>query len=119
MNFQSLAIVVLVLFAFVAKIQAIEGGYSPIGNINDPHVIEIANFAVTEYDKKSGATLKLKKIIKGESQVVDGTNYRLTFSADLSSTISKVYEAIVYETLNKSTRKLTSFRLVAYGIVHA
>jgi len=111
MRFQSLGLLLLVLLAFVARIQAIEGGYSPIVNINDPHVIEIANFAVTEYDKKSGATLKFEKIIKGESQIVQGTNYRLTFSANIGS-LSKVYEAIVYE--NKSTRKLTSFRLVAY-----
>ncbi|KEH29507.1 putative Cystatin domain-containing protein [Medicago truncatula] len=116
MRFQSLVPVLLVLLAYVARIQAIEDGYSPIGNINDPHVIEIANFAVTEFDKKSGATIKFEKIIKGESQIVHGTNYRLTFSAKIDS-LTKVYEAIVYE--NKSTRKLTSFRLVAFGLVHA
>ncbi|KAL5054743.1 hypothetical protein RYX36_035425, partial [Vicia faba] len=40
-------------------------GYSPIFDINEPHVIEISNFVVTHYDKQGGAILKFNKIIKG------------------------------------------------------
>nr|P19864.1 RecName: Full=Cystatin WCPI-3 [Wisteria floribunda] len=38
------------------------GGYTPVPDIDDIHVVEIANYAVTEYNKKSG--------------VVAGVNYR-------------------------------------------
>ncbi|XP_058771917.1 cysteine proteinase inhibitor 5-like [Vicia villosa] len=85
------------------------GGYNPITNINDPHVIEIAKFAVTQYDKQSGVKLKFKKVIKGESRVVAGINYRLTLSAG-EGWVSKIYEAVVWEKPWLHFRNLTSFK---------
>jgi len=110
MKFQSLVVLLLVLLASAAKNQALPGGYSPIKDLNDPHVIEIANFAVTEYDKQKGTDLKFEKVVKGESQVVAGTNYRLTISA-IHGSESKPdsYEAIVYEKPSEHFKKLVSF----------
>ncbi|KAI5414488.1 hypothetical protein KIW84_040110 [Lathyrus oleraceus] len=113
MKLQTLILLTVLLMASAAtaRKQYPIGGYSPITNINDPHVIEIANFAVTQYDKRSGAKLEFKKVIKGESQVVAGTNYRLTLSAGEGS-VSKIYEAVVYEKLWLHFRNLTSFEPV-------
>ncbi|MCI71889.1 cysteine proteinase inhibitor, partial [Trifolium medium] len=46
--------------------------FHPI-NITDPYVIEIANFAVTEYNKQITSTttmLKFEKVINAESKVL-------------------------------------------------
>ena len=43
-------------------------------------VKEIVDFAVNEYNKESRAKLRLQKVIKGESQVVAGINYRLVIA---------------------------------------
>jgi hypothetical protein len=110
MRFQSLIVLLFVLLASAAMNQALPGGYSPIKDLNDPHVIEIANFAVTEYDKQKRTDLKFQKVVKGESQVVEGTNYRLTISATHGSDPKpNSYEAIVYEKPLGHFKKLISF----------
>ncbi|MCI44207.1 cysteine proteinase inhibitor 5-like, partial [Trifolium medium] len=94
-----LQLLVLVLVFLMASATSMEdnicGGWGPIKDINDPEVIEIANYAVTEFNKQTGATLKFKKVIKGESQTVAGTNYRLIIST--SNSIPNVYDAVVYD----------------------
>jgi len=71
-------------------------------------VIEIANFAVTEYGKQNRINPKLDKITKGESEAVDGTNYRLILSVIIES-VSYPNQAIVHENPSKSFKKLISF----------
>ncbi|KAK7379926.1 hypothetical protein VNO78_34202 [Psophocarpus tetragonolobus] len=85
------------------------GGWSPIKDVKDPHVVDIANYAVTEYDKRSGAKLKLLRVVKGETQVVSGTNYRLILTAKHESATTN-YEAIVWEKIWLHFRNLTSFK---------
>jgi cystatin-C len=41
------------------------GGWNLIQDINDPHVTNIANFAVSEFNKQIGVTLKFEKVIAG------------------------------------------------------
>ncbi|PNX81005.1 cysteine proteinase inhibitor 1-like protein [Trifolium pratense] len=91
------------------KKDVLVGGYTPIKDIKDPHVAEIAQFAVTEYGKQSGTKLILVKVIKGETQVVSGTNYRLVLAAKDKS-VTKNYEAIVWEKPWLHFRNLTSFK---------
>ena len=86
----------------------ITGGYSPIKDINDPQVTEIVNFAVTEYNKRTEAKLKFEKVIKGEIQFVEGTNYNVTLSASNSS-VSNTYETVVSENFQGDSKELTSF----------
>ncbi|XP_050897921.1 cysteine proteinase inhibitor 1-like [Lathyrus oleraceus] len=109
MRFQSLSLLFLILFASATLNQAIPGGWTPIKNITDAYVIEIARFAVVEYDKLKGETLEFDKLIKGESQVVVGTNYHLTLSAKYGSS-SYNYEAAVWDHPLKHLRNLTSFK---------
>ncbi|XP_062013610.1 probable LRR receptor-like serine/threonine-protein kinase At1g53430 [Rosa rugosa] len=80
----------------------------PIKDINDPHVNEIAEFAVSEYNKKSGKKLKLRSVVKGETQVVAGENYRLVIVVEDNSAAAK-YEGVVYERIWEHTRELLSF----------
>ncbi|CAJ1941463.1 unnamed protein product [Sphenostylis stenocarpa] len=106
---QFLILLALVLFvSAVARENSMPGGWSPIKNINDPHVTEIADYAVTEYDKRSGQKLKLEKVIKGDTQVVAGLNYRFILTATDGSS-SGNYEAIVWEKVWEHFRNLTSF----------
>jgi len=108
-SLQCLIVLVSVFFASaVARKNIAIGGWSPIKNINDPHVTEIANYAVTEHEKRSGEKLKLEKVIKGETQIVAGVNYRLVLATTDGSS-SKNYEALVWEKAWEHFRNLTSF----------
>jgi cystatin-C len=110
MKFQSLVLFLLVLLVSMAKNQAKPGGYTPIKDINDPHVIEIAKFAITEHNKRVKTELHFTKVISGESQVVAGINYRLTLSARYgSSSKSDPYVAVVYDRPQQHLRNLTYF----------
>jgi hypothetical protein len=93
------------MFAFAATNQAM-----PI-NINDPHVFDVANFAITEYNKKTTATkLKLEKVINALSYIVNGeTKYILTVSANYNGSTSNKYEAFVSK--KPSEHLLTFFAL--------
>ncbi|GAU18832.1 hypothetical protein TSUD_228220 [Trifolium subterraneum] len=117
MKFQSIVFLIVVMLASTDKNQAIppEGGSS--NNVSDPHVIDIANFAVTEFNKGNILLLKLKlvKVIKAESQVLVGgfVNNQLTISASqrFNYDIHK-YEAVVLEKPSEQFRNLTSFKRV-------
>ncbi|XP_020221522.1 cysteine proteinase inhibitor 5 [Cajanus cajan] len=98
----------LLVVAAARRPEAVVGGWSPIKDLKEPHVAEIANYAVGEYDKRSGAKLKLVKVVKGETQVVAGTNYRLVLAAKDGSATAN-YEAVVYEKPWLRFRNLTSF----------
>ncbi|KAJ7946383.1 Cysteine proteinase inhibitor [Quillaja saponaria] len=84
------------------------GGWKPIENPKDPHVVEIAQFAVSEYDNESNATLKFERVIQGETQVVDGINYRLDVAV-IDGSETEDYEAVVYEIPWEGYMNLTSF----------
>ncbi|KAG6641870.1 cysteine proteinase inhibitor 5 [Carya illinoinensis] len=84
------------------------GGWQPIKNVKDPHVKEIGEFAVSEYNKASSASLKFQNVVKGETQVVSGTNYRLVVVAK-DGGVTKNYQAIVWEKPWENFKKLTSF----------
>lgn len=84
------------------------GGWTPIENTNDPHVKEMANFAVSEYNKQSKMNLKLVGVDKAESQVVAGTNYRIVVSVK-NGKAKERYQAVVWEKPWEKFKKLTSF----------
>ncbi|KAJ7946382.1 Cysteine proteinase inhibitor [Quillaja saponaria] len=90
------------------------GGWTPIEDLEDPHVVEIAKYAVTEYDKESNATLKFESVIKGETQVVAGINYRLVLAANDGSA-TKNYRALVWEKPWESYKSLTYFKPLLKG----
>ncbi|KAM5561242.1 hypothetical protein ABKV19_022038 [Rosa sericea] len=87
------------------------GGWKPIKNTNDPHVKEIAEFAVSEYNKKSKNKLVFQSVVKGETQVVAGENFRLVIAVKDKSSAVK-YEAVVWERLWLNSKILTFFKQV-------
>jgi cystatin-C len=113
MKLHNVAIFVLLFLSVsvisdAVKKDALVGGWTPIKDTKDPHVAEIAQFAVTEYGKQSGVKLILVKVVKGETQVVSGTNYHLVLAAKDKS-VTKSYEARVWEKPWLHFRNLTSF----------
>ncbi|KAG4990179.1 cysteine proteinase inhibitor 1-like [Glycine soja] len=110
MRHHCLLLLSLVLVSYAARrSESALGGWSPIKDVNDSHVTEIANYAVSEYDKRSGAKLTLVKVSKGETQVVAGTNYRLVLKVKNGSTTAS-YQATVLEKPWLHFRNLTSFK---------
>ncbi|WOK92402.1 hypothetical protein Cni_G01093 [Canna indica] len=97
--------------------KALPGGWSPIENIKDPYTREIAEFAVCEHNNQLEKTnLTLVKVVRGESQVVAGTNYRLVLQAKDGRGVSAKYEVVVWVQPWKNFRQLTSFhKLVVFG----
>ncbi|KAH7545330.1 cysteine proteinase inhibitor 1 [Ziziphus jujuba] len=107
-SFLILIALLLPFMAVAARSKALVGGWSPLKNLNDPHVQGIAEFAVSEYNKQSKAELKLDKVVKGETQVVSGTNYRLVLAVK-NGAKSERYQAVVWEKPWENFKKLTSF----------
>ncbi|KAK6938876.1 Cystatin domain [Dillenia turbinata] len=89
----------------------IPGGWQPITNLKDPHVVEIAEFAVTQHNKVAKENLKFESVIKGETQVVAGMNYKLVLAAK-DGEAENNYEAVVWEKAWLGYRNLTSFKIV-------
>ncbi|CAK7344942.1 unnamed protein product [Dovyalis caffra] len=112
MKRQTLAhsLLLLLLFAITVVVvdAALAGGWSPIKDLKDKHVVEIAEYAVAEHNKHEQSSLKLESIVKGESQVVAGTNYRLVLA--VKGGAYKKYQAVVYERPWENFRNLTSFK---------
>ncbi|XP_075504117.1 cysteine proteinase inhibitor 5-like [Primulina tabacum] len=119
MALKSRSLILAILPILVASISyevsaALGGGrigrWQQIKNPQDPRVLEIAKFAVEEHNKQDGAELKFVKVIKGGTQVVSGTNYRLVISAkDIGASALKNYEAVVWVKPWQKFRQLTSF----------
>ncbi|XP_073016721.1 cysteine proteinase inhibitor 1-like [Primulina eburnea] len=90
---------------------AIVGGWQPIKDLNSPNVLEIAKFAVSVHNKKSNAKLQFVKVVKGESQVVEGMNYKLVITANdvAAGNVPSDYETVVWDKPWAHIRQLTSF----------
>ncbi|XWS62237.1 hypothetical protein CRYUN_Cryun07bG0193000 [Craigia yunnanensis] len=87
------------------------GRWEPIKDKNETHVREVAEFAVSEYNKQSKTSLKLKSVVNGEMQVVSGTNYKLDVkTTDGTSADAKEYEAVVWEKATGNASSLSSFK---------
>ncbi|KAK9714190.1 hypothetical protein RND81_06G078300 [Saponaria officinalis] len=116
MNTRSLFFVISLL-AVISTASTIDGSYKPIPDLHDRHVQEIAKYAVSEHNKQTSARLEYVEIVKGESQVVAGTKYRLVISAKDDGAANNYgdannYEAVVYEKPWAHYLSLTSFTTV-------
>ncbi|CAK9320192.1 unnamed protein product [Citrullus colocynthis] len=89
----------------------VPGGYVPCQDPKGPLVKEIAKWAVEEYNKQ-GHCLTLIRVLKCESQVVAGVNYRLVLLAKDDKNCENNYETVVWEKLEGQGRELTYFKLL-------
>lgn len=74
-----------------------QGCSFPLHNLNDCWVVESADFAVREHNKKANNTrLHFVRVIKGDGQVVGGMKYMLVISAkDGAIAPPKNYYAVI------------------------
>lgn len=100
-----------VLAAGAARTEPLVGGWEPIKNLNDPYVQEIAKFAIKTHNDQAKTGLVLEKVVKGETQVVAGTNYRLVVEVK-DGTNKKSFEALVWDKPWEHSRRLSSFKAV-------
>ncbi|KAJ4878194.1 Cysteine proteinase inhibitor 5 [Raphanus sativus] len=85
------------------------GGWNP-RDVNDPHVVKIVQFAVSQYNIQSQSGLKFMNVVRGEFQVVSGINYKLVVEAnDGNNSADRTYEAVVFEQPSMKSMNLTSF----------
>lgn len=115
MNFRSASLFLILLLPLLAAARkgSLLGDWEKIANVKDPHIQEIGEFAVAEYNKQSkGVTIEFKDVVSGEKQVVSGMNYRLVIDAKRGESIGK-YQALVWEKPWENFKKLTSFKPAA------
>ncbi|XP_074560024.1 cysteine proteinase inhibitor 8-like [Curcuma longa] len=87
----------------------LHGGWRPIEDVEDSHVREIGEFAVEEHNRREHGELTFDKVVRGERQVVAGSNYRLVLRARDAGGSPADYQALVYERAWTNTRQLNSF----------
>nr|XP_043611618.1 cysteine proteinase inhibitor 6-like [Erigeron canadensis] len=83
----------------------LSGGWKPIHDVNDPLIIDIGKFAVDAHNKGGHTSLKFENVVKGETQVVSGTQYSLTIKA-LDGRVENKYVALVWDKPWMKFRKL-------------
>ncbi|KAG6533272.1 hypothetical protein ZIOFF_007138 [Zingiber officinale] len=85
------------------------GGWAPIKDVEDSHVRELGDFAVEEHNRREHDELTFDKVVRGETQVVAGINYRLVLRARDAGGSAADYQAMVWEKVWINFRQLTSF----------
>ncbi|KAK3036926.1 hypothetical protein RJ639_030891 [Escallonia herrerae] len=103
--------VLLLLVGGSAALGGRAGGWQPIKDVKVPEVQEIAKYAVAEHNSRAKTDLRYESVVRGETQVVAGTNYRLVIAAR-DGGVGKQYEAVVWVKPWQHFRNLTSFNLV-------
>lgn len=84
------------------------GGYTQ-ADTNDPTIREMADFATLTISKANNAgNLSLLKIVRAETQIVSGKNYKLTLQVK-DDTGTQTCDVIVYDQSWTQTRKVTNF----------
>lgn len=114
-KFLSLLVVTFSILLASSSIEASIGGWQVISNLTDPKVVEIGKFAVKEHNMRVNAMLSFVSIVKGETQIVNGINYRLIISATDSpvANAQSNYLVVVWDKPWKKERRLISFEKIA------
>ncbi|XP_073158929.1 cysteine proteinase inhibitor 1-like [Henckelia pumila] len=92
-----------------ASLELSDDGWHIIHNPNDPKLAPTVKFAVAEHNKQANKHLELVTVLKAESQVVEGMEYRFTLSAKDGGGAVGHYVAVVWEKAWEHFRKLISF----------
>ncbi|KAK9104039.1 hypothetical protein Scep_020883 [Stephania cephalantha] len=87
------------------------GGYAPVEDLKK--VEGIGEFAVKEHNKQAQTHLKFEQVVKGESQIVAGTNFNLILRASIEEQVY-TYNAYVFKRLpcRNGGLKLISFEAI-------
>ncbi|KAG6404681.1 hypothetical protein SASPL_136934 [Salvia splendens] len=95
--------------AKAATAEPLIGGYSPV-NPCTPEILELAKFAVSEYNNKNKAALVVEYVTSAETAPVAGFNYKIGIAAKDTRTgnISN-YVAVVFCPFGSKKFELISF----------
>ncbi|MCD7448366.1 hypothetical protein HAX54_041101 [Datura stramonium] len=105
-SFPHTMFLILVIFSTFLDISSANNG--PIKDPKDPKVVEIANFALKEFNKKAKHNYELREVEGGRRvSVTDGVNYQLYIVANEWDTISH-HVAVVF-VRSDNFKKLISF----------
>ncbi|KAL3627347.1 hypothetical protein CASFOL_028710 [Castilleja foliolosa] len=89
------------------------GDWQVIDNVNDTSVVNIGKFAVTEHNRETRKSLRFLNVVKGEMQVVSGTQYRLVINATDGGTTREYSAKVLSQPWNKNnSTQLLSFVLI-------
>ncbi|XP_004298376.1 PREDICTED: cysteine proteinase inhibitor 1-like [Fragaria vesca subsp. vesca] len=114
-------LLLLSLFLFAPLKELLAGMGPQRVNINDAHLKEIAEFAVSEFNKESLKSLVFQRVVSGLSQLVEGDLYTLVIAVrDESLPASPImnYQCRVNERVwLDDPLKLISFHQVFYDTV--
>ncbi|XP_057373485.1 uncharacterized protein LOC130694421 [Daphnia carinata] len=99
------------------------GGYSSV-DVDDDLVKEMANFATSALSESSNAEpLALIKIVKAESQIVAGKNFKLILELDnvrhASEDENLVCEVVVFDQPWTNTRQLSKSNCLPRRVIHS
>ncbi|EYU27692.1 hypothetical protein ABFS82_13G133400 [Erythranthe guttata] len=73
------------------------GIWLPIANLKTPEVVQIAKFAVAEHNKEAKTSLQFVTVVRGETKLAVGKNYRLVITVKGSGSAQpKNYTAVVW-----------------------
>ncbi|CAA0827004.1 Cysteine proteinase inhibitor 5 [Striga hermonthica] len=114
----SLAVAAILALAAVAAQggEKIPGGWQPIKDPKDAKVVEVAKFAVAEHNRHRrphATNLLLEAVVNGQTEVVNGVNYRLLVSAVAAGGGRKFGQPRKYVTVvnvREEEKKLISFQ---------
>ncbi|CAK7323264.1 unnamed protein product [Dovyalis caffra] len=104
----ALSLSLSLLFIAITVVAVDADSWTPIKNLKGEHVLEIAEFAVSEHKKLVKSDAVLQRILKGESQVGDGTDYRLDLEVKERGADEK-YQTVVNEDSKNLEKTVTSF----------
>nr|XP_004507618.1 uncharacterized protein LOC101505163 [Cicer arietinum] len=108
LQIESVVVFVLILLASTATATA-TGKFLPVHDINDPHLADLANFAVHEHDRINGVNIKFDKIIQAQYDFSNTLHqFHLIFSVTDDSVYNK-YEALMLEDQVDLSRKVAFF----------
>ena len=70
-------LILLLLLSILSSAFDFDVVWSPIGNLKDPHVIDMAKYDVTRWNKQNGTNLQFLNVLDGLSQAIntDNTTY--------------------------------------------
>ncbi|KAL1542496.1 cysteine proteinase inhibitor 5-like [Salvia divinorum] len=85
------------------------GGWTTVDNPGAPEYLQLATFAVSEFNKKNNLSLTLESVFRVDTQSAAGMNYRLFLTARDERRNSNNYKAVVFSQATPTSLQLTSF----------
>jgi len=120
MRVNSLALLLLasllIVLPSLCSASRLKGGYdpefgrwTPIEDPNDPHIVEIGRYAVSQHNRVTNSKLEFCRVISGQTlNLVVGTWYKLVIEAKDGDKVGN-YEALVWEKGGEKLVEVTSF----------